>query len=87
MPVESTGYGPRDRRVTFAARAVLEAVAKGENAESLADELVAAVLGRELVLLALAAREGGLHRWRRVVEFAGVILPSERERSAGESSE
>ena len=78
IPVESTGYGPRDRRVTFAARAVLEAIAKGEDAEALADEMVAAVLGQEVVLLALAAREEGPHRWRRVIELAGVILAAER---------
>jgi hypothetical protein len=74
VPIISTGYGPRDRHVTFAARAVLEAVAKGEDPEALGNELVAAVLGLEVVLLALAAREEGPHRWRRAIELAGVIL-------------
>jgi len=78
MPLESTGYGPRDRRVTFAARAVLEAISKGQDAEALADEMVAAVLGQEAVLVALAAREKGPHRWRRVIELAGVILAADR---------
>ncbi len=64
--------------MAFAARAVLEAVAKGEDTEMLADEMVAAVLGQEVVLLALAVREGGPHRWRRVIELAGIILAAER---------
>ena len=64
--------------MTFAARAVLEAIAKGVDAEALADEMVAAVLGQEVVLLALAAREQGPHRWRRVIELAGAILAAER---------
>ena len=68
--------------MAFAARAVLEAVAKGEDVEMLADEMVAAVLGQEVVLLALAVREEGPHRWRRVIERAGVILATERAREA-----
>ena len=80
--MESNGYGARDLRVTFAARAVLEAIAKGEEGEVLADEMVAAVLGQEEVLLALAVREGGPQRWRRVIELAGLILAGERTRKA-----
>lgn len=64
--------------MTLAAKALLEAVAKGEDAEKLADELTAAVLGQEVVLLALAVREGGIHRWRRAIELAGVILAADR---------
>ncbi len=73
--------------MTFAARAVLEAVAKGEDPEALGNELVAAVLGLEVVLLALAAREEGPHRWRRAIELAGVILAAERNRPPVENGE
>ena len=44
--------------------------------------MVAAVLGQEEVLLALAVREGGPQRWRRVIELAGLILAGERTRKA-----
>jgi len=73
--------------VAYAARAVLEAVAKGEDAEALADEMVAAVLGQESVQLALAVRSGGAHRWRRVIELAGTILAADRVRSDGGAGE
>ena len=65
-------------RATLTVRDVVEAIAKGEDAEALADEMVAAVLGQEVVLLAFAAREQGPHRWRRVIELARVILAAER---------
>ncbi|MCK6536218.1 MAG: hypothetical protein L6Q84_24900 [Polyangiaceae bacterium] len=61
-------------RFVAIARRVLMAVANGEPVPwDDVDELVAGVLGDELVTLALAVRDGGEHAVVRAVQLAGVI--------------
>ncbi len=79
QPVISTGYGALDLRGTFGtARALLAALAQGEQPDALANELADCVLGEEAVRLAIEVRNGGPHVWRRAIELAGVVLAAER---------
>ena len=79
QPVVSTGYGALDLRGTFGtARALLAALAQGEQPNALAIELADRVLEEEAVRLALEVRNGGPHVWRRAIELAGVVLAAER---------
>lgn len=68
---------PRDRRVTSAARAFLEAVASrcpGDDAELLARALAGAVLASPEYTLALAVLQGGPYATRRATELADLVL-------------
>ncbi len=79
QPEISTGYGALDLRGTFGtARALLAALAQGEQPDALANELADRVLAEEAVRLALKVRNGGPHVWRRAIELAGVVLAAER---------
>ena len=57
-----------------AARAFLDAVARGEARDELLDALIESALADECVRLAVEARSGGEHRWRKAIELAGAIL-------------
>ena len=76
--MSSVPYEAYDLRVTVAARAFLEALAKGHGVDHLADELAGTVLAPEAIQAALAVTAGGEFKWRRAVELAGLVLAQQR---------